>query len=155
MKIRGPIQALAEPDRLEIINPCYTVTEGAPYFSVGVEAGFPSPADNHVDRNLDLNEYLIDSPAATYFVRVSGDSMIGAGIHDKDLLIVDRSLEAKHGSVIIAVVSGEFTIKRLQINSNKQITLVPENRQHASIEITAEMEFQVWGVVTNVIHSLR
>jgi DNA polymerase V len=116
-----------------------------------ISAGFPSPADDHAERQLDLNEHLIKHPAATFFVRADGDSMLGAGIHPGDLLIVDRALEAREGSVIIAVVDGEFTVKRFEKRGGK-IFLVPENRSYEPIEIKEGMDFEVWGVVTNSVH---
>ncbi|WP_010304266.1 LexA family protein [Candidatus Odyssella thessalonicensis] len=123
-------------------------------FSSRVQAGFVSPADDYLEKTLDLNEYLIDHPAASFFVRVSGHSMIGAGIHDNDLLIVDRSLKAKHGSIIIAAINGELTVKRLKIQNGHYI-LAPENSDYPALEITEEMEFIVWGVVTTVVHQLN
>ena len=122
-------------------------------FSATVSAGFPSPAADYVEGKLDLNRYLIKNPPATFFVRVTGDSMIGAGIHSEDLLIVDRSLEAKNNNVIIAALDGELTVKRIRLRGGK-ITLVPENKNYSARKIEGDMEFEVWGIVTNVIHSL-
>jgi DNA polymerase V len=124
-----------------------------PLFTCPVSAGFPSPAEDYVEGKLDLNQYLIKHPVATFFVRVTGDSMIGSGIHSGDLLIVDRSLEAKNNKVIIAVVDGELLVKRLRIQK-KQIMLVADNPDYPSLVIQEEMNFEVWGVVTNVIHPL-
>jgi DNA polymerase V len=120
-------------------------------FTAGVSAGFPSPADDFVDRSLDLNEYLIKHPAATFFVRVDGSSMIGSGIHPGDILIVDKALEPHDGSIVIAVVNGEFTVKRFK-RERGRCWLVPENPAYAPIEITGDMQLEVWGVVTYVIH---
>lgn len=125
-----------------------------PLFSSSVAAGFPSPAEDYIEGSLDLNEHLIKHPAATFFVKVSGDSMVGAGIFDGDLLVVDRALEAKSDSIVLAVVNGEFTVKRLRKIKNK-ITLLPENPKHRPIEITDGMDFAVWGVVAHVIHTLK
>lgn len=119
----------------------------------GVAAGFPSPADDFIEEKLDLNEKLIRHPAATFFVRVSGNSMIKAGIHSGDMLIVDRSLEPKTGSVVVAVVNGEFTVKRISRQGDK-LYLMPENSRFQPIQITDDSNFQVWGVVTNVIHTV-
>jgi len=124
-----------------------------PVFTARISAGFPSPAADYEEGQLDLNKYLIKNPPATFFVRVSGDSMEGAGIHNGDLLIVDRSIEAKSGHVIIAVLNGELTVKRLRISRGKY-TLEPENKNYPIQKITPEMAFEVWGVVTNVIHPL-
>jgi DNA polymerase V len=100
----------------------------------------------------DLNKQLVKHPTATFFVRVTGDSMIDAGIHSGDTLIVDRSLEPKNGSIVIAVLNGELTVKRLSKESNK-LYLMPENQNYDPIEILEETQFEIWGVVTNVIHS--
>lgn len=122
-------------------------------FIVTIPAGFPSPAADYVEGPLDLNQHLIPHPAATFFVRVSGDSMIGAGIHNGDLLIVDRAVTAIHNSVIIAVLNGDLTVKRLyQVGST--LRLMPENPAYPPIEIHPGIDFEVWGVVTKVIHFL-
>ena len=126
---------------------------GPPLFSARVEAGFPSPAEDYIDCNLDLNEYLIRHPAATYFVRVSGDSMTGAGIHDGDLLIVDRAPEPTDGDVVIAALFGELTLKRIRKRGGK-ILLVPDNDEYPTIEVDEEADFQIWGVCKYVIHLL-
>ena len=124
-----------------------------PLFCSGVSAGFPSPADDYIDRELDLNEYLITNPAATFFVRVAGDSMIGAGINHDDILIVDRSLEPASGRIVIAIVDGELTVKRL-VKTEDCCRLVAENPLYPPTEIEKEMELEVWGVVTCAIHRL-
>ncbi|MBP6961288.1 MAG: translesion error-prone DNA polymerase V autoproteolytic subunit [Thermotogae bacterium] len=118
-----------------------------------ISAGFPSPADDYMEVGLDLNEELIKNPAATYFVRVSGDSMIDAGIHDHDILIVDRSIEAREGKIVIAILDGELVVKRLQ-RVKDQLFLVPENKKFRPIPIHPESDFLIWGTVTNVIHSV-
>ncbi len=119
--------------------------------SVAVNAGFPSPATDYMEGELDLNQFLIRNPDATFFVRVNGDSMINAGIMDNDILIVDRSLQSRNGSIILAVVDGEFTVKRLAVRNGLTL-LVPENPIYSSIDVTANETFQVWGVVTSTIH---
>ena len=124
-----------------------------PLFTEQVAAGFPSPADDYLEDNLDLNKYLIKHPVATFFVRVTGDSMIGAGIHSGDILIVDRALEAANRKVVIAVVNGELTVKRL-VRRHGKILLMPENKKYQPIEIKDEMDLEIWGVVTSVIHAL-
>lgn len=118
-----------------------------------VEAGFPSLVEEYIDDNIDLNKYLIKHPAATFFVRVSGNSMVGAGIHDNDLLIVDRSINPTHGKVVIAAIDGCLTVKRLII-SKKGSYLQAENDEFPPIKICAETGIHIWGVVTNSIHSL-
>ena len=124
-----------------------------PIYSNKVTAGFPSPADDHLERNLDLNSHLVKHPAATFFVRVTGDSMIGAGINDNDILIVDRSLKPSHGKIVIAVVDGHMTVKRLHKESGKLI-LMPENNLYKPIEIKEDMNIEIWGVVVTAIHSV-
>lgn len=137
----------------EIFLPEKTTFIELPLFLESVSAGFPSPADDYLEGKLDLNDYLIHNPAATFLVRVTGDSMKNAGIYSGDLLIVDRSLEPKDGNIVIAVIDGELTVKRLKYKQNK-LTLVPENPKYKSIEITESMNFEVWGVVVTVIHPL-
>ena len=124
-----------------------------PLFTGKVAAGFPSPADDYVEKNLDLNELLVQKPAATFFVRAQGESMLGAGIHPNDILVVDRSLEAIPGKVVICAINGELTVKRLE-RVNEQWQLKAENPAYADIVIHDELELVIWGVVTNVIHSL-
>ena len=124
-----------------------------PLFSNKVSAGFPSPADDHMEMKLDLNQHLLQHPAATFFVRVSGDSMIGAGIYDGDVLVVDRSLTCKDSSIVIAVVDGELTVKRFYTRDNK-VLLKAENPKYPDIIVTQEMDFRIWGVVTTVIHKV-
>lgn len=125
-----------------------------PLYASAVSAGFPSPADDYVETALDLNEHLIKHPSATFFVRVSGESMINAGIYDQDVLIVDRSLSPKQSDIVIAVLDGELTVKRLHLEK-ESVTLLPENPDYPPIPITKSMSFTIWGVVTTVIHSVR
>ena len=122
-----------------------------PLFLSRVAAGFPSPADDHIEQRLDLNEYMIKHSAATYFVRVKGDSMIDAGIRDNDVLVVDRSVTARVGSIVVAVVNGEFTLKTLGRTKAGQPLLAPANSKYATIELRDGMSFEVWGVVTGSV----
>ena len=124
-----------------------------PIFLGRLPAGFPSPADDYLEGKLDLNRHLIEHPAATFFVRVTGDSMIGAGIHSGDLLVVDRSLEPADKHVVVAVLDGELTVKRL-FKQNGVLRLLPENLNYQPIEIAPQQTIEIWGVVTSVIHSL-
>jgi DNA polymerase V len=124
-----------------------------PLYASTVRAGFPSPADDYIETTLDLNEHLIKHPAATFFVRASGESMIHAGIHSGDILVVDRSIEAAHGKIVIAALNGELTVKRLSRQQGR-VKLVAENPDFPSIDITDEHDLVIWGVVTNVIHSV-
>lgn len=137
----------------KIFTPDQTTKIALPLYMTSIEAGFPSPADDYIEGCLDLNEHLIKHPAATFFVRVSGESMINAGIYPRDILIVDRSLEAVDKKIVIAVVDGDLTVKRLRIRSGQPF-LEPENDRYAPIEILPDMAFEVWGVVTNVIHKV-
>lgn len=124
-----------------------------PLYLAGVSAGFPSPADDYIDKTLDLNEFLIEHPSATFFVRAVGDSMLDAGIQSGDILIIDRALEPSTGDVIIAMLNGEFLVKRIRIENSK-IFLEAGNPDFETIEVDEEMNFEVWGVVSHVIHSL-
>ncbi len=124
-----------------------------PLYLASIAAGFPSPADDFLDKKLDLNEHLIRHPAATFFVRVQGNSMIQAGIHSGDVLIVDRALEPADRKIVVAVVNGELTVKRLRRKKDRTF-LAAENPEYRDLEITPEMDFDIWGVVVHVIHSV-
>lgn len=124
-----------------------------PLFNHTIQAGFPSPADDYVAESLDLNEHLMPRKEASYLLTVSGDSMIGVGIHNGDILVVDRSLTPVNGKVVIAILDGQFTVKTLEKQRGK-IRLLPANPDFEPIELKDEQELQVWGVVTKVIHSL-
>jgi DNA polymerase V len=124
-----------------------------PLFEGKVAAGFPSPADDYVEKTLDLNELLVQKPAATFFARAQGLSMIGAGIHHNDILIVDRSIEPVPGKIVICALNGELTVKRLD-RENGQWQLKAENPDYPDIAIFEDLEMVIWGVVTNVIHPL-
>ncbi len=139
-------------DRLAISKPTRWLQRlRLPLFAGKVSAGFPSPAADHIEKNLDLNELLIQKPAATYFVRAQGESMLGAGIHPNDILVVDRSLEPVAGKIVICALNGELTVKRLTCE-NEQWTLKAENPDYPDIMLSDDLELVVWGVVTNVIH---
>jgi DNA polymerase V len=115
--------------------------------------GFGAAADDYAERGIDLNEHLIRNKPATFFMRVNSDAMTGAGIFNGDVIIVDRSLEAKNGKVIVAVLNGEMLVRRLEQSFNK-VRLVPETKKLAPIDVDPLAEFSVWGVVTYVIHQL-
>ncbi|NJD05120.1 MAG: translesion error-prone DNA polymerase V autoproteolytic subunit [Methylococcaceae bacterium] len=123
-----------------------------PLFSSQVPAGGPTAGDDHVDDDIDLNEHLVQHPNATFFVRVKGDSMIGAGISDGDLLVVDRSVEPRNGQIVVAAVNGEQTVKRLKIEQ-RQVWLMPENPAYRPLEIGDGMDLVIWGVVAHAVHS--
>lgn len=139
------------------ITGIYTYRKGTewkiPLFLARVSAGFPSPADDFLDRKIDLNKELIRHPATTFFVRVEGDSMRDAGIFSGDMLIVDRSLEVKENAIVVAVLDGEFTVKRVR-RSDGKLFLIPANTSYSPTEVSEERNFTVWGVVTNVIRSV-
>lgn len=124
-----------------------------PLYQSLVAAGFPSPAEDSIEDKLDLNELLIKHPTATFFLKVSGSSMINAGIHDNDILIVDRSIEPASGKIVIAAINGELTVKRLYLEKNR-ILLMAENQDYPPIEVKEGMDLHIWGVVTSVIHTV-
>ncbi|GAA0685335.1 translesion error-prone DNA polymerase V autoproteolytic subunit [Marinobacterium maritimum] len=124
-----------------------------PFFLESVPAGFPSPAQDYVEQTLDLNDLCIRHPAATYFVRAEGDSMIEVGIFSGDILVVDRSLTAEHGDIVIASISGEMTVK--QLATRPQVHLLPRNPAYQAINVPEGFELEIFGVVTNVIHRFR
>lgn len=128
-------------------------TLSLPLFGHKIAAGFPSPADDYVEDRIDLNQHLIRHQEATFFLRVKGDSMLGAGIHDGDLLIVDRALDPVDGKIVIAVLDGELTVKRLERKKGR-LRLLPENPAYPPIEVKNEQDLVIWGVVTHVIHGV-
>lgn len=123
-------------------------------FSSDVQTGYPSRTDGRSDIPLDLNKYLIQNPVSTFFVRVSGDSMTNVGIYDNDILIVDRSLEAKDDDIVVAVLNGELTVKRLCLK-NKSVQLKSENPSYPILNISEETDFLIWGVVTSHIRQIK
>ena len=125
--------------------------EDIPLYGDAVPAGFPSPADDYLDMDLNLHDYLVQNPSATFCVKAIGDSMIDAGINNSDVMVVDRALTPKNNDIILAVVNGDFTVKRIKKNEN-ELYLMPANENYKPIKITEEMNFQVWGVVTFIIH---
>lgn len=124
-----------------------------PFASSEVSAGLPFISDDSIDRVLDLHDLVVAHPAATFFIRVKGDSMRGVHIYSGDILVVDRAIEAKSGSIVVAILNGEFTVKRLE-RRKERIWLCAENPSFAPIEVKAESNFQVWGVVTYVIQKM-
>jgi DNA polymerase V len=125
-----------------------------PLFTCGVSAGFPSPADDHVEKRLDVTEYLIDQQDATFFIRVNGDSMRDAGLMKGDI-VVDRSKQVALGSIVVAVVNGEFTIKTLGKSQSDNPCLIPANPEFNTLEIKEGMQFEVWGVVIGSFRRYR
>ncbi len=116
-------------------------------FIGSVHAGFPSPAADFLDTSIDLNKYLIKKQSSTFFARTEGNSMIGAGITNNDLLVIDKSLEPEDGKIAVCVINGEFALKRLKVNK-QGIWLLPENPKYPPLHITEENDFEIWGMVT-------
>ncbi|HEY0209048.1 translesion error-prone DNA polymerase V autoproteolytic subunit [Acerihabitans sp.] len=122
-----------------------------PLFAESVQAGFPSPAQDYIENRIDLNELCVNHPAATYFVRVTGESMIEGFINEGDMLVVDSALTAKHGQIVIAAIDGEFTVKQLQLTPTPR--LLPMNAAYQSIPIRVDDNVEIFGVVTFIIHA--
>lgn len=125
----------------------------APLYLSAVQAGWPSPADDYIDQQINLHELIVRNAPATFFLRAAGDSMLGCGIHDGDLLVVDRSVDAGHNRVVIAALDGELLVKRL-LRRGKRVYLAPANPDYPEIEITNREYVHIWGVVTFVVHKL-
>ncbi|EMQ95174.1 Error-prone repair protein UmuD [Xanthomarina gelatinilytica] len=124
-----------------------------PYVVNGISAGFPSPADDFLDINIDLNKHLIKNPSTTFYGRVRGDSMKDAGIHDGDLLIIDKSLEPTNNKIAVCFIDGEFTVKRISIEKDV-VWLIAENKNYEPIKVTKDNDLVIWGIVTTVIKQL-
>jgi DNA polymerase V len=137
---------------LRFVTPALAALNRIPYFPQGIAAGFPSPADDHLQKALDLHEHLIKHPAATFFAHVQGNSMKDANLNDGDLLIIDRAETPRHRSIVVAIVNGEFTVKRLYKRNGETIRLVPENKAFPAIDVTEGMDVEIWGVVSHIIH---
>jgi DNA polymerase V len=135
---------------LKFIKPSTKTTSELPLVETTVSAGFPSPADDYSEARLDLNKELISNESATFYARVKGDSMTLAGISDGDLLIIDKSKTPVNGSIVVCLIDGEFTVKRLQKKDN-QFYLMPENTKYQPIRIKPENDVTIWGVVTYTI----
>ncbi len=135
---------------IEILNPDVSTELPLPLAESGIQAGFPSPAEDYITESLDLNQLLVRHPAATFYGRVWGDSMIEEGIGPGDIIIIDRSLEPQNGDLALCCVDGEFTLKRVQFERNR-VWLIPANEMYDPILVTPEREFEVWGIVTYTI----
>ena len=122
-----------------------------PVLGDAVPAGFPSPAEDYLDMDLNLHDYLVRNPAATFCVRVSGGSMVSADIKSGDVMVIDRALDPINNSIVLAVLNGEFTVKRIKKRAN-ELYLIEDNEQYQPMKITKDVDFQVWGVVTFIIH---
>ncbi|NRR92045.1 translesion error-prone DNA polymerase V autoproteolytic subunit [Winogradskyella undariae] len=123
---------------------------GTNFFDTGISAGFPSPAEDFKEQRLSLDDELVKNKEATFYAKVSGQSMIGAGLDDNDLLVIDRSLEPANNKIAVCFLDGEFTVKRLRV-SKGEVWLQPENPNYPIIKITEDNNFLIWGIVTNVI----
>ncbi|NKB66066.1 MAG: translesion error-prone DNA polymerase V autoproteolytic subunit [Candidatus Latescibacteria bacterium] len=139
---------------VDIAHFLHTTIQPIPFFDCQVPAGFPSPADDYLEQTLDLNELLIEHPVATFYVRVEGDSMEGAGIHSGDILVVDRALEPDHNRIIVALLDGAFTVKRM-LRRQGRVFLAPDNPTLDILPVDESMNFEVWGVVTYAIHPVK
>ena len=126
--------------------------ETVPYILSRISAGFPSPADDYIENNLSISELLIKNQLSTFLMKASGESMIEAGINDGDVLVVDRSLEARSRDIVIAIFEGNLTVKRLIIKADGSAILKAENPLHKNILISEYTELEIWGVVTSSIH---
>ena len=135
---------------LTFFTPESSQETGAIYFDTGISAGFPSPADDFKQERLSLDDVLVKNKLSTFYARVRGQSMVGAGLDDNDLLVIDRSLEPADNKIAVCFLDGEFTVKRLKIKPDG-IWLQPENSNYKPIKITEENNFVIWGIVTNVI----
>ena len=136
---------------LDFFTPDFTTQLDLPLAGTAIAAGFPSPAEEYLDLALDLNKELIKHPAATFYARVKGNSMVDAGIQDGDLLVIDKALEPREGAIAVCFLDGEFTVKRLAVRE-EGVFLMPANDEFKPISITEDNEFLVWGIVAYVIH---
>jgi DNA polymerase V len=139
--------------KLTFFHPDFESELRIPFVKDGVSAGFPSPAADFMETNIDLNRELSENPLATFYIKVKGNSMIDAGINDKDVLVVDRSLEPQNNKIAICFIDGEFTVKRIQ-KEKDCLFLMPENPNYSPIKVTEENELIIWGIVTYVIKKI-
>lgn len=121
----------------------------------GIQAGFPSPAQDYISESIDLNKTLVEHPAATFYAKVVGDSMAGEGIYEGDILVIDKSIEPEHGDLAVCCIDGEFTLKRLRFMADGNLFLMPSNRKYRPIEVTKDNDFLVWGIVVYTIKANR
>ena len=142
--------SIKKEQKLTFFRPEFESGSRIPYITEGVSAGFPSPAADFMESNIDLNKELSENPLATFYIKVKGNSMIDAGINDKDVLVVDRSLEPQNNKIAICCIDGEFTVKRIQVEKDC-LYLMPENPSYEPIKVTEENQLIIWGMVTYVI----
>ena len=142
-----------DTNKLTFFTPDYDSNRPVPYASGGVSAGFPSPAADFTETNIDLNKELSKNQLATFYIKVNGNSMIDAGINDKDILVVDRSIEPRDNKIAVCLVDGEFTVKRIKLEKDC-LYLLPENPAYEPIKITENNQISIWGIVTYVIKAV-
>ncbi|RKS94655.1 DNA polymerase V [Flavobacterium limicola] len=142
--------SINKDQKLTFFNPNFDSKIKIPFMKGGVSAGFPSPAADFMENNIDLNKELSENPLATFYIKVKGNSMINAGINDKDVLVVDRSIEPRNNAIAICFIDGEFTVKRIQV-AQDCLYLMPENPNYQPIKVTEENQLIIWGMVTYVI----
>src|SRR5690606_18643891 len=147
------LKNLYSTKNIEFYSPAYSTKLELPFVSNGISAGFPSPADDFLDINIDLNKHLIKNPSTTFYGRVRGNYMIDAGIHDGDLLVIDKSLEPKNNKIAVCFIDGEFTVKHIKIEKDI-VWLIAENKDYKPIKVTKDNDFIIWGIVINVIKYL-
>ncbi|GEL10651.1 DNA polymerase V [Flavobacterium glycines] len=145
--------SIKKNQKLSFYKPDYESELRIPFIPDGVSAGFPSPAADFTENNIDLNKELSENPLATFYIKVKGNSMIDAGIEDKDVLIVDRSIEPQDNKIAICFIDGEFTVKRIKLEKDC-LYLMPENSNYTPIKVTEENELIIWGIVTYVIKKM-
>ncbi|OYX83287.1 MAG: peptidase S24 [Flavobacteriales bacterium 32-34-25] len=144
---------MKKDQKLSFYKPDYESELRIPFIPDGVSAGFPSPAADFMENNIDLNKELSENPLATFYIKVKGNSMIDAGINDKDVLIVDRSIEPQDNKIAICFIDGEFTVKRIKLEKDC-LYLMPENSNYPPIKVTEENQLIIWGIVTYVIKKM-
>ena len=142
---------------LEIFKGGFSTPLPLPYADMGIQAGFPSPAQDYIDKSLDFNRELIEHPSATFYAKVVGDSMVGAGISEGDIVVIDRAVDAEQDDIVVVFVDGEFTIKYIDFSElrHNRIWLRPANPDFPSIKVAASSDFRVWGVVVKVIKNFK
>jgi DNA polymerase V len=147
----GKMKKIIHSEKLEIFAFDDSTKLDLPYIEKGVSAGFPSPAEDYLEQRIDLNQVLIKNPSSTFYARVRGNSMKGAGVCDGDLVIIDKSLTPHNDSLLVCFIDGEFTLKKVR-KVNDDLFLIPENPDFKPIKINPESDFRLWGVVTYTIH---
>lgn len=142
---------------LEIFKGGFSTPLPLPYADMGIQAGFPSPAQDYIDKSLDFNRELIEHPSATFYAKVVGDSMIEAGISEGDIVVIDRAVDPEQNDIVVVFLDGEFTIKHIDFTeiNRKRIWLRPANKDYPPIKVNATADFRVWGTVVKVIKNFR